>query len=75
MADFCVEETTPLSDPGIPHDNRVGAGRRLPFREALWFWFKLGWISFGGTAAHIAIMHDDWSRRSGGSVMEGFFMR
>lgn len=28
------------------------------FREALAFWFKLGWISFGGTAGHIAIMHD-----------------
>lgn len=28
------------------------------FREALRFWSRLGWISFGGTAAHIAIMHD-----------------
>lgn len=28
------------------------------FAEALKFWFKLGWISFGGTAGHIAIMHD-----------------
>ena len=75
MADFCVEETTPLSDPRIRHDNPVAAVQRPPFREALRFWFKLGWISFGGTAAHIAIMHDEWSRRSGGSVMEGSFMR
>ena len=29
------------------------------FSKALWFWFKLGWITFGGTAAHIAIMHDE----------------
>jgi hypothetical protein len=29
------------------------------FKEALRFWCKLGWISFGGTAAHIAIMHDE----------------
>ncbi|MBB6270640.1 chromate transporter [Pedobacter cryoconitis] len=27
-------------------------------KEALKFWFKLGWISFGGTAGHIALMHD-----------------
>lgn len=27
------------------------------FREALAFWFKLGWISFGGPAGQIAIMH------------------
>ncbi len=59
MADFCVEGTTPLSDPGIPHDSPVATVQRPPFREALRFWFKLGWISFGGTAAHIAIMHDE----------------
>ncbi len=28
------------------------------FKDALLFWFKLGWISFGGTTGHIAIMHD-----------------
>src|SRR5213082_991854 len=30
-----------------------------PFREALRFWWKLGWISFGGTAAHLGIMHEE----------------
>jgi chromate transporter len=32
---------------------------RPSFKAALRFWCKLGWISFGGTAAHIAIMHDE----------------
>jgi chromate transporter len=39
--------------------NTLAAVQQPSFREALRFWFKLGWISFGGTAAHIAIMHDD----------------
>jgi chromate transporter len=29
------------------------------FKEALLFWFKLGWISFGGPAGQIAIMHQE----------------
>ncbi len=33
--------------------------QRPSFRAALRFWCKLGWISVGGTAAHIAIMHDE----------------
>jgi chromate transporter len=33
--------------------------QRPSFKAALHFWCKLGWISFGGTAAHIAIMHDE----------------
>jgi chromate transporter len=59
MTDFSVKETTPLSGPGIPHGNPVAGVQRPPFGEALRFWFKLGWISFSGTAAHIAIMHDE----------------
>ncbi|MFZ2307981.1 MAG: chromate efflux transporter [Rhodoferax sp.] len=31
--------------------------RSVPFAEALRFWFKLGFISFGGPAGQIAIMH------------------
>ncbi len=37
-----------------------GAGPVAPavsFRAALWFWLKLGFISFGGPAGQIAIMH------------------
>src|SRR6266481_9283530 len=59
MTDFCVDGTTPLSEPGMPQDEPFAPVQRPAFRESLRFWFKLGWISFGGTAAHIAIMHDD----------------
>jgi chromate transporter len=29
------------------------------FREALRLWMKLGWVSFGGPAGQIALMHDE----------------
>jgi len=29
------------------------------FREALRFWWRLGWISFGGPAGQIAVMHEE----------------
>src|SRR5918999_178972 len=29
----------------------------VSFREAFWFWLKLGFISFGGPAGQIAVMH------------------
>ena len=37
----------------------------VPFREALRFWFKLGFISFGGPAGQIAIMHRELVERRG----------
>ena len=43
----------------MPVAENAAAIERPCFQEALQFWFKLGWISFGGTAAHIAIMHDE----------------
>jgi chromate transporter len=36
---------------------------QVSFREALWFWFKLGFISFGGPAGQIAIMHTELVER------------
>lgn len=41
-----------------PRAEAPAAVEKPSFREALGFWSKLGWITFGGTAAHIAIMHD-----------------
>jgi len=48
---------------GIRPDKRLAAPQRPSFTEALHFWFKLGWISFGGTAAHLAVMHDELVER------------
>src|SRR5688500_17205863 len=36
-----------------------GASRQVPFSEAFRFWIKLGFISFGGPAGQIAIMHKE----------------
>ena len=45
--------------------DNTSSGTRIPFREAFRFWLKLGFISFGGPAGQIAIMHDELvSRRS-----------
>ena len=39
------------------------APRSITFAAALRFWFKLGWISFGGPAGQIAIMHAELVER------------
>src|ERR1700744_2084516 len=59
MADFLIQEAAPFLESGPSHRNTVATAPWPSFGEALRFWFKLGWISFGGTAAHIAIMHDE----------------
>src|SRR3984885_15117836 len=54
-----MDASASSSGPGIRGMNHSGMVQQPSFKEALRFWFKLGWISFGGTAAHIAIMHND----------------
>lgn len=39
------------------------APSRLTFGEALAYWFKLGFISFGGPAGQIALMHEELVER------------
>ncbi|WP_420996166.1 chromate efflux transporter [Cupriavidus sp. 30B13] len=35
----------------------------ISLRQAFWYWLKLGFISFGGPAGQIAIMHEDLVER------------
>ncbi|MBI5136960.1 MAG: chromate efflux transporter [Nitrospirae bacterium] len=53
---------TPHDSPGPPADD---GGRPGPvsFREAFLFWLKLGFISFGGPAGQMAIMHAELVER------------
>jgi chromate transporter len=44
----------------IPGETR---SRNVPFAQALRFWVKLGWISFGGPAGQIAVMHRELVER------------
>ena len=50
------EETTATHDSGE-------APQPMGFRDALGFWFKLGWISFGGPAGQIALLHEELVER------------
>jgi chromate transporter len=54
-------------------DRREKSATSPEFSEALRFWFRLGLISFGGTAAHLAIMHDELVERRGWVDNEDFF--
>src|SRR5580693_2534246 len=56
---FLHRLSDPTSELKMTQDELSDAVPQPSFREALRFWFKLGWISFGGTAAHIAIMHEE----------------
>lgn len=40
-------------------DHHMSKSAPLTFKSALAFWWKLGWISFGGPAGQISIMHQE----------------
>lgn len=46
-----------------PSPNPAPVPAKPSFREALRFWFKLGFISFGGPTGQIAIMHQELVER------------
>jgi chromate transporter len=52
--------TTPLSSSGSAP---LTAPPSVTLAEAFWYWLKLGFISFGGPAGQIAIMHTDLVER------------
>src|SRR5947209_20178059 len=63
MRDHPGMHATPTdAAPGQPSGG-AAATRRPTEREAFWFWLKLGFISFGGPAGQIAIMHDELVER------------
>ncbi|MGR9044077.1 MAG: chromate transporter, partial [Gammaproteobacteria bacterium] len=43
----------------LPTAEKLTARPRVAFREALAYWFKLGFISFGGPAGQISLMHQE----------------
>ncbi|NBQ89241.1 MAG: chromate transporter, partial [Betaproteobacteria bacterium] len=48
-----------MADAPLPTE----APAAVPLREALAFWLKLGFISFGGPAGQIALMHRELVER------------
>ncbi|MHA7678904.1 chromate efflux transporter [Cupriavidus sp. PET2-C1] len=50
-----MQATTTTPDTAAP--------AAITLRQAFWYWLKLGFISFGGPAGQIAIMHEDLVER------------
>ena len=51
------------TDPANPHAGGGAAPAAVPLRQAFRYWLKLGFISFGGPAGQIAMMHQELVER------------
>ncbi|WP_375336544.1 chromate efflux transporter [Caballeronia sp. EK] len=63
-----VDSELQMEHSQLPRDDVVTPVSELStepisFREAVWYWLRLGFISFGGPAGQIAIMHQDLVER------------
>jgi chromate transporter len=47
----------------------------IPLSEALKFWAKLGFISFGGPAGQIAVLHQELVEKRRWILSGAFYMR
>jgi chromate transporter len=47
----------------MDNNDKASAPAAVTLREAFWYWLRLGFISFGGPAGQIAIMHQDLVER------------
>jgi chromate transporter len=61
-----------VSEPAAGPPPAPGAERRRRLRELAWLFLRLGATSFGGPAAHIAMMEDEVVRRRGWLGRERF---
>ena len=52
-----------MTSSAVPSSDDAAPPAAVPFLEALRFWLKLGFISFGGPAGQIAIMHTELVER------------
>lgn len=52
-----------MNDPASPAPSPAAPPAAVSLRQAFWYWLKLGFISFGGPAGQIAIMHQDLVER------------
>jgi chromate transporter len=51
-----------MNDSAKP-SSQAAASAAVSLREAFWYWLRLGFISFGGPAGQISIMHQELVER------------